>query len=149
MKNENNKKSLEKSLEKRNSTTYYTIQNVLFNFSLMFKQTFAIWWNWKKKMKENCSKMTKLKRKERTKKIWIYLLCDIRTLSQLGRGTLNRKFRLAEANAKTSDNRSFECLLFGLKILDWDSLPKVSTTSQSLFDLVYPSQFIVFPLCYY
>lgn len=35
-----------------------------------------------KKWKKNCSKMTKLKRKGRTKKIWIYLLCNIRTLSQ-------------------------------------------------------------------
>jgi len=104
----------------------------------------------KKKMKENCSKMTKLKRKERTKKnLNLPTLRYQNAITVVGRGTLNRKFRLAEANAKTSDNRSFECLLFGLKFLDGDSLPKVSTKSQRLFDLVYPSQFIVFPLCYY
>lgn len=106
---QNNKKS-RKNLEKlRNSTTYYTIQNVLFNFSLMFKQTFAIWWNWKKKWKKNCSKMTKLKERKRTK-IWIYLLCDIRNaITVVGRGTLNRKVRLAKANAKTK--RFFDVLI--------------------------------------
>ena len=93
--------------------------------------------------------MTKLKRKERTKNLNLPTLQYQNAITVVGRGTLNRKVRLAEANAKTSPNRYFECLLFGLKIVDChNSLPKVSTTSQNYFDLVYPSQFIVFPLCY-
>ena len=92
--------------------------------------------------------MTKLKQGKNKKNLNLPTLQYQNAITVVGRGTLNRKVRLAEANAKT--NRYFECLLFGLKIVDGhNSLSKVSTTSQNYFDLVYPSQFIVFPLCYY
>ena len=56
--------------------------------------------------------MTKLKRKARTKKnLNLPTLQYQNAITVVGRGTLNRKVRLAEANAKTSPNRYFECLL--------------------------------------
>jgi len=56
--------------------------------------------------------MTKLKRKARTKKnLNLPTLQYQNAITVVGKGTLNRKVRLAEANAKTSPNRYFECLL--------------------------------------
>ena len=55
--------------------------------------------------------MTKLKRKGRKKNLNLPTLQYQNAITVVGRGTLNRKVRLAEANAKTSPNRYFECLL--------------------------------------